>query len=240
MSGHASRTSVDTVDGPAHAAGSVFDSAKQGASEIQSRVSEALPATSHFLGRVVYKTSYALSFGVTFPVMMVVRMVPKDNALVHGLIDGAVAARDQVDEWRGEPAEDFHDAEDETVHASDNGSAHHHDSAEHATHRRPKAKRSAARKTTTKADVAEEGLRPSAPGRMIVRIDGLARGNRSIERRSPHRERPERKDPWHAGDEVGVAVPLRRRDRGGGRGEELRQDQGQGGAVAGGGGRRRR
>jgi hypothetical protein len=151
MSGHASRTSVDAVDGPAHAAGSIFDSAKQGASEIQSRVSDALPATSHFVSRVIYKTSYAVSFGVTFPVMMVVRVVPKDNALVHGLIDGAQAARDQVDEWRGEAAGELHDSHDETDDASQNGSAHHRDAPEHAAHRRPKAKRSAARKTTTKS-----------------------------------------------------------------------------------------
>ncbi len=52
---------------PPDAAGSVFDSAKQGASEIQSRVSDALPATSRFVSRVIYKTSYAVSFGVTLP-----------------------------------------------------------------------------------------------------------------------------------------------------------------------------
>ena len=158
MSAHASRISVDTADGSiADAAGSVFDSAKQGASEIQTRVSEALPATSRFLGRVVYKTSYAVSFGVTFPVMMVVRIVPKDNALVHGLVDGALAARDRVHEWGGEPVdEDLHESDDEAVHASDNGSAHHDDSTDHATHRRPKAKRSATRKTTEPGHVAEE------------------------------------------------------------------------------------
>ncbi len=83
--------------------------------------------------------------------MMVVRVVPKDNALVHGLIDGAVAARDQVDEWRGETAEEIHESDDETIDASENGSAHHHESAEHAARRRPKAKRTGARKTTTRS-----------------------------------------------------------------------------------------
>jgi hypothetical protein len=146
MAAHASRTPVDTVDSPAHASGSVFESIKQGASEIQLSASEALPATGRFLGRVIYNTSYAVSFGVTFPVMMIVRVVPKDNALVHGLVDGALAARDRVYDWSGEVEEDLHDSEDEGSGASDNGTAHDEHSSAPATHRRPKAKRSGTRK----------------------------------------------------------------------------------------------
>lgn len=151
MSAHASRVSVDTARGSvADAAGSVYASAEQGASELQTRASEALPATGRFLGRMVYKTSYAVSFGVTFPVMMLVRVVPKDNVLVHGLVDGALAARDRVHDWREEAAEeDPHEADVEVVHASENGSAHHDESADHATRRRPKSKR-----TTTRAKPA--------------------------------------------------------------------------------------
>jgi hypothetical protein len=145
MAAHSSRTPVDT---PASAPGSVFDSIKQGASEIQVSAYEALPATSRFLGRMVYNTSYAVSFGVTFPVMMIVRVVPKDNALVHGLVDGAQAARDRVHIWRGELEADHHDTADDGSLASDNGTAHHEVSAGHAAHRRPKAKRTGTRKTT--------------------------------------------------------------------------------------------
>jgi hypothetical protein len=151
MSAHASRTAVHTDNSPADLAGSAFESARHGATELRERVVEALPAAGHFLGRVVYKTSYALAFGVTFPVMMVVRVVPKDNAVVHGLVDGAIAARDRVDEWRGEAEEDMHDSEDDLAHASDNGSAHHEDSSKHATRRRTKAKRSGTRKPTRTA-----------------------------------------------------------------------------------------
>jgi hypothetical protein len=150
MSAHAARTPVDTADSTA-AAGSALDSIKQGAYEIQTRASEAFPATGRFLGRVVYNTAYTVSFGVTFPVMMVVRVVPKDNALVHGLVDGAAAARDRVDGWRGEAEGDLHDSADEVSRASDNGSVHHDDSSEHATPRRPRAKRTAPRKTTRSA-----------------------------------------------------------------------------------------
>jgi hypothetical protein len=153
MSAHASRVSVDTArDSVADAAGSAFASVKQGASEIQTRVSEAIPATSRFLGRVVYKTSYAVSFGMTFPVMMLVRIVPKDNVLVHGLVDGALAARDRVHEWGGEVVEeDLHDSDIEVVHASENGSAHHDEPADHATRRRPKTKRAATRSKPARA-----------------------------------------------------------------------------------------
>ncbi len=49
-----------------------------------------------FFGRLAYKTSFGLSYGVVYPVRLVTRMVPKDNALVHGLSDGALAARDEA------------------------------------------------------------------------------------------------------------------------------------------------
>jgi hypothetical protein len=148
MAAHSSRTAVDAVDSTAEAPGSVFDSIKQGATELQVSAYEALPATGRFLGRVIYNTSYVVAFGVTFPVLMIVRVVPKDNALVHGLVDGALAARDRVDGWRGEIEEDHPDTEDDGSDASDNGTAHDEESPVHATHRRPKAKRAATRKTT--------------------------------------------------------------------------------------------
>ncbi len=152
MSAHASRTAVHPDHSAADFAGSAFESARHGVTELQERAAEALPAAGHFLGRVVYKTSYAVAFGVTFPVMMIVRIVPKDNAIVHGLVDGAIAARDRVDEWRGESEEDFHDSEDDLAHALDNGSAdHHEESPKRAAARRTKAKRGGARKTTRTA-----------------------------------------------------------------------------------------
>jgi hypothetical protein len=148
MAAHASRIATDTVDSSTGTVAAAPGSVRDGAYEIQARASEALPATGRFLGRVVYNSAYAVSFGVTFPVMMVVRAMPKENALVHGLVDGALAARDRVHEWRGEPEGDLHDAEDEVSRASENGSAHHEATSEHTTRRRPKAKRSATKKTT--------------------------------------------------------------------------------------------
>jgi len=151
MAAHSSRTSTHTADIAAEAPGSVFDSIKQGASDLQLSAAEALPATSRFLGRVVYKTSYAVSFGVAFPVMMIVRVMPKENALVHGFVDGALAARDRVHDWSGGLLEDdHHEPEVEAIHASENGTAHR-DEADHAAPRRPRAKRTAPRKAAAKS-----------------------------------------------------------------------------------------
>jgi hypothetical protein len=151
MSAHASRTAVQTDNSPAGFAASAFESVRAGAHELQVRAAEALPATSHFLDRVVYKTAYTLSFGVTFPVMLVVRIVPKDNAIVHGLVDGAIAARDRVDAWRGEAIEELPDSGADDSRASDNGTARHEVSSTRASHPRTKAKRSGTRKTTRAA-----------------------------------------------------------------------------------------
>ena len=96
-----------------------------------------------------------------FPVMMLVRIVPKDNAVVHGLIDGALAARDRVHEW-GEEAveEDLHDSEVAAVHTSENGSTDAPRRFVRACNAQsPKAKRGATRKTTRSA--SQEELNPA-------------------------------------------------------------------------------
>lgn len=48
------------------------------------------------LGRMAYQASYGLSYGVVYPAVMLARLVPGENVLVHGLVDGAVAARDEA------------------------------------------------------------------------------------------------------------------------------------------------
>jgi hypothetical protein len=52
------------------------------------------------MSRLVYTTSYAVSFGVVFPTLFVVQALPKDNALIHGLVDGAHAAQDALNGGR--------------------------------------------------------------------------------------------------------------------------------------------
>ena len=72
--------------------------AKEGAADARAKTSEVVPAVGRFLNRLTYTTFYTISYGVVFPSLLVAHWVPKENALVHGLIDGGWAARDAVTE----------------------------------------------------------------------------------------------------------------------------------------------
>jgi hypothetical protein len=74
--------------------------ARDGAADARAAVENALPAASRFLSRFIYTTSYTFSYGVVFPAVLIARAIPSDNALVHGLVDGARAATDTVDQWK--------------------------------------------------------------------------------------------------------------------------------------------
>jgi hypothetical protein len=52
------------------------------------------------LSRFIYTTSYTFSYGVVFPAVLIAKSIPSDNALVNGLVDGARAATDTVDQWK--------------------------------------------------------------------------------------------------------------------------------------------
>jgi hypothetical protein len=74
--------------------------AKEGALDAKAKVDEALPSVNRFVSRFVYTTCYTVSYGVVFPTVLLARSIPKDNAIVHGLVDGAHAALDMVDEMK--------------------------------------------------------------------------------------------------------------------------------------------
>jgi hypothetical protein len=97
-------TGSDPLKAVADAMDAAVKTAKEGAEELRATASDALPAAGQMLSRVLYKTCYAISYGVVFPSVMIARSVPKDNAAVHGLIDGAHAAIDMVDEMKTRPA----------------------------------------------------------------------------------------------------------------------------------------
>ena len=88
------------------------DSAKQGVATARDAATAALPQASHFLARFVYTTCYTISYGVVFPTALVAMSVPKNNAFVQGLVDGADAAKQKVDELLGNaggPTDGLHD-----------------------------------------------------------------------------------------------------------------------------------
>ena len=50
-----------------------------------------------FVRRFVYTAGYTVSYGVVFSAAFVARSIPRENAAVRGLVDGAKAAREKVD-----------------------------------------------------------------------------------------------------------------------------------------------
>ena len=86
----------DPLKTAADAMSLAVQAAKDGATDAQNRVSAAMPAIGQFVSRFTYTTFYALSYGIVFPTMLVVRSIPKENCIVHGLSDGSNAARDAV------------------------------------------------------------------------------------------------------------------------------------------------
>ena len=78
--------------------------ARDGAADAREMAERVLSGTSLFLSRFVYTTSYTLSYGVVFPATILARSIPRNNAAVRGLIDGARAATAKVDEVKGHPS----------------------------------------------------------------------------------------------------------------------------------------
>jgi hypothetical protein len=90
----------DPLKAVADAMDAAVNAAKEGVEKARATASDALPATSQFLSRAVYKTCYSVSFGIVFPAVFIARTIPKNNAVVHGLVDGANAAIDFVNEMK--------------------------------------------------------------------------------------------------------------------------------------------
>jgi hypothetical protein len=87
---------ADPLKTIADAVSMAAQAASDGAGDAQARAAEMMPAVSDFVGRLAYNGSYAVSYGIVFSTLFVARLVPEDNPLVQGLIDGAQAARDSA------------------------------------------------------------------------------------------------------------------------------------------------
>jgi hypothetical protein len=101
-------TGADPLKAVADALDTAVKATKDGVEKARETATNAMPAAGEFLTQAAYKTCYGISFGVVFPTMLLVRAIPKDNAAVHGLVDGAHAAIDLVKEMKsrsvaGEP-----------------------------------------------------------------------------------------------------------------------------------------
>jgi hypothetical protein len=101
MSEATTRPSEDPLQGVVEAMQTAIDSAKEGAMDAQEKATRVLPQVGRFASRFVYTTCYTISYGVVFPSALLAMSIPQDNAFVHGLIDGAHAARQKVDDLLG-------------------------------------------------------------------------------------------------------------------------------------------
>ena len=91
---------TDPLATVADAMENAVQAARDGVMDARAKAEQALPQIGRFAARFVYTTSYALSYGVVFPTVLAARSIPRDNAIVHGLKDGADAAIDMLDDMR--------------------------------------------------------------------------------------------------------------------------------------------
>ena len=89
-------------DGSTNAMSTIGQAARDGAADAREMATRVWANTSLFLSRFVYTTTYTVSYGVVFPATLIARAIPRDNAAVRGLIDGARSASDKVHEIRGD------------------------------------------------------------------------------------------------------------------------------------------
>lgn len=85
-------TGTDPLAALAEAMDAAVDAARDGAGRARITIGGLVPAAGRLVSRAVYGASYAVSFGLVLPAMLFARRVPRQNAVVHGLIDGARAA----------------------------------------------------------------------------------------------------------------------------------------------------
>ena len=102
----AAATGSDPLKVVADAMDAAVEAAKHGADRAKATAADVIPAAGQFLSRAVYKTSYAVSIGVVLPAVMLAHIVPKENAIVHGLIDGAQAAIDALNGMKAKATSD--------------------------------------------------------------------------------------------------------------------------------------
>jgi hypothetical protein len=72
--------------------------ARDGAGDARAAATRTWDATSQIASRFVYSTCFTVSYGVVFPVVLLARVIPRNNEAVRAMIDGAHAAIRKVDQ----------------------------------------------------------------------------------------------------------------------------------------------
>ncbi len=96
-----SEANHEPVPSVSHTLQVVKQAAHDGAADAREAATRTWEATSLFVSRLVYTTCYTCSYGIVFPAVLLARSIPRNNAAVHGLIDGAHAAKQKVEELHG-------------------------------------------------------------------------------------------------------------------------------------------
>ena len=89
-------TAGSGVDGLAKVSSvfAVVEAAKAGASDASRAARGFFPAVGRAFVTGVHATGYAVGYGTTFPVYLVGRLLPKNNPVGYGCIDGGAAGLD--------------------------------------------------------------------------------------------------------------------------------------------------
>ena len=74
--------------------------AKDGAADAKQRSKRHFPPRAVFYPGLSTPRRYTLSYGVVFPAVLIAKSIPTNNAVVHGMVDGARAAGDMVDQMK--------------------------------------------------------------------------------------------------------------------------------------------
>lgn len=72
---------------------------EDGISDARATIEQAWPKVTGTIGKGVYGLAYGVAFGVTFPVVLVAKVLPHNNCIGWGLMDGAHAANSAVDRY---------------------------------------------------------------------------------------------------------------------------------------------
>ncbi|MBU1190109.1 MAG: hypothetical protein KKA36_02265 [Gammaproteobacteria bacterium] len=87
----------DVRDETVAAAEGIADALRQGASDAAKSADHLLPKVGNLVSKAIYSTCYYGSYGVVFAALTVARILPKDSTVIHGLEDGADAARQAIE-----------------------------------------------------------------------------------------------------------------------------------------------
>jgi hypothetical protein len=98
--GLATPATKEALQAVSDAWGVAVQAAKDGAAHARASAGDAFPAAGRFISRMVYTMSYSFSYGTVFPVVFVAKSIPANNPIVTGMVDGARAANDWVDELK--------------------------------------------------------------------------------------------------------------------------------------------